>query len=485
MAEWNRLATLPHSGLVEWRLGHTMVPVQQAFGGGLDNDCSTWDELYGDEDDENANAWNGPASSTASKKRNAESAFQGPATVLSQVANALIPGAEVILRMNAKGKFTRVDVVAALPNSIVTMTAVGGCFGDDDHDVEVGFLVHGSLGLEDLEIYKFAQLRLMVGGFQDIKVSDDFNMLAQYAETKGLLPETQCGFRPGRGTMDMVFALKLAMEISDYKKHPFHVLFVDLVKAYDSVARAGVWAVLKRKGVPPRIISILRDYYSGEKARISVEGGLSEEFELETGLGQGCCVAPLLFNIFLAAVVEAWVGESGGGVHWLTRIDEALVHREAQDKYSSWEALDLHELGYADDAALIAEKLSQLHGMAKGFQLHLREWGLQLSAEKTEAMSSAPGMHAPIQVEEFEGFDAVKFSKYLEYLGVIIQRNGSGDMAVKERLELAAGGREKLVQTLTADVRERVRTNPEVDMEELCCDLVEGSFQVIGLVLLA
>ena len=81
-----------------------MVPVQQAFGGGLDNDCSTWDELYGDEDDENANAWNGPASSTASKKRNAESAFQGPATVLSQVANALIPGAEVILRMNAKGK---------------------------------------------------------------------------------------------------------------------------------------------------------------------------------------------------------------------------------------------------------------------------------------------------------------------------------------------------------------------------------------------
>ena len=235
----------------------------------------------------------------------------------------------------------------------------------------------------------------------------------------------------------MVFALKLAMEISDYKKHPFHVLFVDLVKAYDSVARAGVWAVLKRKGVPPRIISILRDYYSGEKARISVEGGLSEEFELETGLGQGCCVAPLLFNIFLAAVVEAWVGESGGGVHWLTRIDEALVHREAQDKYSSWEALDLHELGYADDAALIAEKLSQLHGMAKGFQLHLREWGLQLSAEKTEAMSSAPGMHAPIQVEEFEGFDAVKFSKYLEYLGVIIQRNGSGDMAVKERLEKA------------------------------------------------
>ncbi|CAE7297040.1 unnamed protein product, partial [Symbiodinium sp. CCMP2456] len=243
---------------------------------------------------------------------------------------------------------------------------------------------------------------------------------------------------------------------------------------------------------------ILRDYYSGKKARISVEGGLSDEFDLETGLVQGCCVAPLLFNIFLAAVVEAWVGESGGGVHWLTRIDGALLHREAQGKYSSWEALDLHELGYADDAALIADTLSQLHGVAKGFQLHLREWGLQLSVEKTEAMSSAPGVHAPIPVEEFEGIDGVKFSEYFEYLGVIMQRNGSGDMAVKERvekakkafwslnssvwnvrqlLELASGGREALARTLMTEVRERVRANPEVDMEELCCDLVECSFQ--------
>lgn len=261
--------------------------------------------------------------------------------------------------------------------------------------------------------------------------------LAQYAEANGLLPESQCGFRPGRGTMDMVFALKLAMEIADYKKHPFHVLFVDLVKAYDSVARAGVWAVLRRKGVPPRLIGLIQAYYSGKRARISVEGGLSEEFELETGLGQGCCLAPLLFNIFLAAVVEAWVGESGGGVNWLARIDGALLHREAHDKYASWKPLELHELGYADDAALIADTLVNLHSLAKGFQLHLREWGLELSVEKTEAMSSQAGAHAPIPVEEFGGFDEIKFSEYFEYLGVVIQRHGSGDLAVTERLEKA------------------------------------------------
>ena len=107
MSDWNRLATMKHCGLIDWRLmGHTMVPVQQAFGAGLDHDSSTWNELYGyGDEDENANAWNGPASSsTASKKRTAENAFPGSATVVSQVANALVPGAEVVLRMNANAK---------------------------------------------------------------------------------------------------------------------------------------------------------------------------------------------------------------------------------------------------------------------------------------------------------------------------------------------------------------------------------------------
>ena len=96
--------------------------------------------------------------------------------------------------------------------------------------------------------------------------------LAQYVEDKRILPESQCGFRPGRGTMDMIFSLKLAMEIADYKKHPFHVLFVDLVKAYDSVSRAGLWEVLPRKGIPRKLVRIIQAYYSGKKAQISVEG---------------------------------------------------------------------------------------------------------------------------------------------------------------------------------------------------------------------
>ena len=66
MAEWNRLATVSPNGLIDWRLmGHTMVPLVQANASGLHRDCSTWDELYEDDDGEYVNAWNGPTSSNA------------------------------------------------------------------------------------------------------------------------------------------------------------------------------------------------------------------------------------------------------------------------------------------------------------------------------------------------------------------------------------------------------------------------------------
>ena len=83
-----------------------LVPLVQANASGLHHDCSTWDELYEGDDGELVNAWNGPKSSTAPmpSKKAKTMASSSSATVLSDVANALIPGAEVVLRMNANAK---------------------------------------------------------------------------------------------------------------------------------------------------------------------------------------------------------------------------------------------------------------------------------------------------------------------------------------------------------------------------------------------
>ena len=54
----------------------------------------------------------------------------------------------------------------------------------------------------------------------------------------------------------MVFVLRVAQEISRTKDHPLFVVFVDLVTAYDSVVRSGLWKVLLIKGVPPNVVAL-------------------------------------------------------------------------------------------------------------------------------------------------------------------------------------------------------------------------------------
>ncbi|CAE7666480.1 unnamed protein product [Symbiodinium sp. CCMP2592] len=76
ISEWGMFVTHRGHNLVEWRLmGHTMILLTQCVNAVLEQDCSTWEELYGnDEEVKESIAW-----------------------------NAQEPGSEIVLRKNAKG----------------------------------------------------------------------------------------------------------------------------------------------------------------------------------------------------------------------------------------------------------------------------------------------------------------------------------------------------------------------------------------------
>ena len=59
----------------------------------------------------------------------------------------------------------------------------------------------------------------------------------------------------------MVFVLRMAQEIVRAKDHPLFVVFVDLVTAYDSVVRDGLWRILRIKGVPENLVALLKTFY--------------------------------------------------------------------------------------------------------------------------------------------------------------------------------------------------------------------------------
>lgn len=61
------------------------------------------------------------------------------------------------------------------------------------------------------------------------------NHLSPHLE-QGVLPESQCGFRKNRGTIDMVFAARQLQEKCQEQICNLHTTFVDLTKAFHTVS---------------------------------------------------------------------------------------------------------------------------------------------------------------------------------------------------------------------------------------------------------
>ena len=66
------------------------------------------------------------------------------------------------------------------------------------------------------------------------------NRLNEHLEQSGLLPESQCGFRKNRGTIDMIFTARQLQEKCQEQNVDLYMTFVDLTKAFDIVSREGL-----------------------------------------------------------------------------------------------------------------------------------------------------------------------------------------------------------------------------------------------------
>ena len=122
--------------------------------------------------------------------------------------------------------------------------------------------------------------------------------------TERKIMEEQVGFRPWRGCGENVFVIcQLAEKMLERGKR-LYAAFLDLDKAYDRVWRAGLWEALKEYGVEGRLLTVVQGMYKDSEAAVKVGEEITDWFEVQRGVRQGCPLSPWLFNIYLDRVMK-------------------------------------------------------------------------------------------------------------------------------------------------------------------------------------
>ena len=271
--------------------------------------------------------------------------------------------------------------------------------------------------------------------------------LSAYIERENLLPEEQCGFRPRRSTLDMIYVAKLLQEHARAKNTELYFCFVDLTKAYDMVNRGILWKILEKVGVPRKMISIIRGFHENMQARVLVHGQLSNVIEVTGGLRQGCPLAPVLFNIYFAAVLNATsleIHENPSIAPNLAslkpkKVIGAIPQRLKQlgesgkfEEQTAWQVL------FADDTGLVATSAEALSSMMACLVRTCADFGLHVSEKKTEAMVSRVSKLSPrVELNITGGEQSYRQTNSFVYLGSKVSELSDISIELKRRVQIA------------------------------------------------
>ena len=278
---------------------------------------------------------------------------------------------------------------------------------------------------------------------------------------ENILPESQCGFRKGRGCIDMIFAARQLVEKTREHDDSLFVLFIDLRKAYDSVPRSALWRVLEKVGVPPKMLRIIKSFHEGMRAEVRVGTSTTDSIEVRNGLRQGCTLAPTLFNIYYSAVVENWRNRCPvAGVNVRYKHGRKLVgDRTAKSRLAE---VRVKESQFADDTAAYATTRDALEQAAREFIHTTEDWGTTVNINKTKGM--AVGCHledsdvAPVQVEG----GSIEMVEDFPYLGSNISSDGELKKEISCRIAKAARAFGSLRKSIFQDQNLSVSTKRAV-----------------------
>ena len=117
------------------------------------------------------------------------------------------------------------------------------------------------------------------------------------------------------------------------------------------------------KGVPEKLISLIKELYTDSVSIVRFNGQESEPFQTTRGVKQGCVLSPTLFLILLDCVMEQTNIDSPRGIRW--NLNEYL-----------------NDIDYADDLCLMAHRFSDIEEKLHKLATNANAVGLKINIKK-------------------------------------------------------------------------------------------------------
>ena len=295
------------------------------------------------------------------------------------------------------------------------------------------------------------------------------NRLQKLAER--VYPESQCGFRAARSTIDMVFSVRQLQEKCREQRRPLYMAFIDLTKAFDLVSRTGLFALLKKIGCPPKLLGMVTSFHENMKGTVQYNGASSDSFPISNGVKQGCVLAPTLFGIFFSLLLRHAFGSSEDGIFIHTRSDGNLFNLARLRAKSKICSVLIRELLFADDAALATHSEAALQRLISSFANACKEFGLTISLKKTEVMGQDVSEVPHITIEDH----TLGVTDTFTYLGSKISSNLSLDAELNARIGKAATTMSRLTKRVWENKKLTIKTKVKVYQACVMSTLLYGS----------
>ena len=238
--------------------------------------------------------------------------------------------------------------------------------------------------------------------------------LRECLELNDALSDEQNGFRPNRCCQDHILTLTSIIENRMLEKQDTFACFIDFKKAFDCVDRDLLWGKLEtRYNLNGNFLVALKALYKEVRCAVDINHDLTDWFDVNSGVKQGCILSPTLFAMYIDDLVDQLKGVSAGVV-----CGENIVS----------------SLLYADDIVLLAPNEESLQEQIMEVEKWCRRWHMSLNIEKTKIVHFRKKLRSKQRSEYNFLFNSekIEYASEYKYLGLTLTEHLDWSNAIEE-----------------------------------------------------